>query len=211
MLFFDLDGTLLDSNGIWHEVDRLFLEKRGFPHTAEYHAGVAHATLPQAARFTKEFCGIDEPDEDIIAEWIAMASDFYAHEVPLKPFAREFLELCRQHGQEMAVLTSAASEHCHSALKLHQLEEFFSHVICVQDLGLTKRQPETFRLAAERTGHTVADCVIFDDSLQACCGAREAGMRVVGVYDRFFDEDSAQLQSICHRFIHGFGEFFEEK
>ena len=208
MLFFDLDGTLLDSNGIWHEVDRLFLEKRGFPHTAEYHAGVAHATLPQAAKFTREFCGIDEPEADIIAEWIAMAGDFYAHEVPLKPYAREFLQLCREHGQQMAVLTSAATEHCRSALKLHGLEEFFSHVICVQDLGLQKRQPETFRRAADITGHALSDCVLFDDSLQACRGAMEAGWRVIGVYDRFFDEDAEALQSFCHRFIRSFHELF---
>ena len=208
MLFFDLDGTLLDSNGIWHEVDRLFLEKRGFPHTDEYHAGVAHATLPAAAKFTREFCGIDEPEEDIIAEWIAMASEFYAREVPLKPYAREFLSLCRQHGQPMAVLTSAATEHCHSALKLHGLEEFFSHVICVQDLGLQKRQPETFLRAAELTGSAISDCVMFDDSLQACQGAKTAGMRVVGVYDRFFPEDQAQLQKLCHRYIRSFQEFF---
>lgn len=28
---FDLDGTLLDSNGIWAEVDEIFLARRGKP------------------------------------------------------------------------------------------------------------------------------------------------------------------------------------
>ena len=31
MYLFDLDGTLIDSNGIWAEVDRTFLARRGYP------------------------------------------------------------------------------------------------------------------------------------------------------------------------------------
>ena len=31
VLFFDLDGTLIDSNGVWKEVDRAFLARRGLP------------------------------------------------------------------------------------------------------------------------------------------------------------------------------------
>ena len=42
MLFFDLDGTLIDSNSVWKEVDRTFLERRGLPYTKEYYQGVAH-------------------------------------------------------------------------------------------------------------------------------------------------------------------------
>ena len=46
MYLFDLDGTLIDSNGIWAEVDRTFLARRGYPYTKEYYEGVAHTFLP---------------------------------------------------------------------------------------------------------------------------------------------------------------------
>ena len=35
MLIFDLDGTLIDSNGLWVEVYRTFLNRRGAPYTRE--------------------------------------------------------------------------------------------------------------------------------------------------------------------------------
>ena len=35
MLIFDLDGTLIDSNGIWVEVDKTFLARRGAPYTRD--------------------------------------------------------------------------------------------------------------------------------------------------------------------------------
>ena len=52
MLLFDLDGTLVDSNGVWVEVDKTFLARRGAPYTREYWEGVAHTVLSQCAVFT---------------------------------------------------------------------------------------------------------------------------------------------------------------
>ena len=37
MLLFDLDGTLIDSNGVWLEVDKTFLARHGFAYSQEYH------------------------------------------------------------------------------------------------------------------------------------------------------------------------------
>ena len=74
-VLFDMDGTLIDSNGIWRQVDEAFLAKRGYPYTREYYEGVAHTIFPLAAKFTKEFCGLPESEEDIMAEWMELAKD----------------------------------------------------------------------------------------------------------------------------------------
>ena len=36
LYLFDMDGTLIDSNGIWKDVDSAFLARRGLPYTKEY-------------------------------------------------------------------------------------------------------------------------------------------------------------------------------
>ena len=87
MFFFDLDGTLIDSNGIWKQIDRDFLARRNLPYTREYYEGVAHTALPMAAVFTKEYCHLEESCEEIIAEWMEMSRDAYA-KVPVKPGVR---------------------------------------------------------------------------------------------------------------------------
>ena len=79
MQIFDMDGTLIDSNGIWKDVDTAFLAKRGLPYTKEYYEGVAHTIFPLAARFTKEFCHLPESEEAIMAEWMDMAGDSVRH------------------------------------------------------------------------------------------------------------------------------------
>ena len=46
MLIFDMDGTLIDSNDVWKDVDREFLARRGLPYTKAYYEGVAHTIFP---------------------------------------------------------------------------------------------------------------------------------------------------------------------
>ena len=36
MYLFDMDGTLIDSNSVWKDVDREFLARRGLPYTKAY-------------------------------------------------------------------------------------------------------------------------------------------------------------------------------
>ena len=116
MLLFDMDGTLIDSNGIWKDVDTEFLARRGLPYTQAYYEGVAHTIFPLAAKFTKEFCHLPESEEEIMAEWMELAGDLYAGSVPEKPGVRAFLERMRARGERMAVVTSAVPVHCRSAL-----------------------------------------------------------------------------------------------
>lgn len=97
MLLFDMDGTLIDSNGVWKNVDREFLARRGIAYTHAYYEGVAHTILPLAAKFTKEYCRLTESCEEIIAEWMEMARDAYAH-VTVKPGVRAYLKQCRAEG-----------------------------------------------------------------------------------------------------------------
>ena len=140
MYFFDLDGTLIDSNGIWKDVDREFLARRNMPYTHEYYEGVAHTALPMAAVFTKEYCKLEESCEEIIAEWMEMSRDMYAH-VPLKPGVRAYLDQCRAEGHRMAIITSSVPEHCYTALKKLDIEEYFETVTFAQQAGRHKKHP----------------------------------------------------------------------
>ena len=205
MLIFDMDGTLIDSNGIWRDVDIAFLQKRGLPYTKEYYEGVAHTIFPLAAVFTKEYCKLEESCEEIMAEWMEMAGDMYATAVTVKPGVQEYLELCRAAGERMMVLTSSVPQHCHTALQHLGLMDYFEKIVFAQELGLEKKNPECFRKAAQIMGVAPEECTVFDDSV-ACRGAKAAGMEAVGVYDEFFDMTWENMQQVCDRCIRSFEE-----
>ena len=206
MLIFDMDGVITDSNGIWKEVDVAFLAKRGMEYTREYYEGVAHTVFPLAAVFTKEYCHLEESTDEIMAEWMAMAGDVYATDVPAKPFVKEYLEKCRQNGERMVVLTSAVPAHCRAALTHLELLPYFEQLFFAQELGLDKQTPDIYRRVAELLDVNPSDCTVYDDSAAACRSAKAAGFRTVGIYDAYFHVSWEEMLTTCDRTIHSFEE-----
>ena len=206
MQIFDMDGTLIDSNGIWKDVDTAFLAKRGLPYTRAYYEGVAHTIFPLAAKFTREFCHLPESEEAIMAEWMDMAGDLYGTSVPVKPVVRAYLEKLRDAGERMMVVTSAVPVHCRTALTHLGLMPYFERIVFAQELHREKKDPALWRLAAETAGVSPEDCTLYDDSVEACRGAKAAGMRAVGVYDPFFAATETEMRAVCSRYIRSFEE-----
>ena len=205
MFFFDMDGTMIDSNRIWKEVDHEFLARRNLPYTREYYNGVAHTIFPLAAQFTKDYCHLTESCEEIMAEWMALAGDMYAH-VAIKPGVRAYLKQCKHEGRRMAVVTSSVPAHCRMALEHLDLMKYFETVYFAHDLGLEKRDAALWNKAAELSQVRPEDCTVFDDSLAACQGARLAKMRVIGVYDSFFAHDRREMEQFCDVYVQNFEE-----
>ena len=76
MLFFDLDGTLLDSNGIWLDIDVEFLGRHGIaPVPEDYTWYVAHHSAPEAARYTRARFGLPETPEEKL---VCLADKFFS-------------------------------------------------------------------------------------------------------------------------------------
>ena len=206
MQIFDMDGTLIDSNGIWKDVDTAFLAKRGLSYTKEFYEGVAHTIFPLAAKFTKEFCRLPESEEAIMAEWMDMAGDLYGTSVPAKPGVRAYLDKLRAAGERLIVVTSAVPVHCRTALTHLGLMPYFERIIFAHDLQLEKKDPQLWCLTAEMMGVAPEDCTLYDDSVEACRGAKAAGMHAVGVYDPYFAGTEPEMQAVCDRYIRSFEE-----
>lgn len=208
-LLFDLDGTLLDSNDIWRQIDVKFLARRGIAWTETYNQGVIHATFPTAARFTKEFCQLAESEEEIMAEWMSMAYRAYSQEIPLKPGAAAFLKRCAVQGHTMAIYTSCEQKLCYAALEHHNLRGLFQSVFFARELGVEKRAPEGFRTVTRLLGVAPERCLFFDDSPVACRGAKAAGMQVVGCKDPLFASYRKEMTQFCDYYLDSFEDFTE--
>lgn len=210
MIFFDLDCTLIDSNGVWLQVDHTFLGRRGLEITPEYTYTVGHSIFPVAAQFTKRYYHLEDSAEDIMAEWRALAYDAYAHTIPLKPGALELLDKLREEGRDMALLTAGLPELAKAALLRHKLEVYFRGLFFAQDVGLEKKDPKVYHIAADQFGVSSADSVLVEDAPHNCMAARAAGFRVVGIYDDFYAQqwdrvikNSDRAVKSLHELLHG--------
>ena len=88
---FDLDGTLLDSMGVWDQVDVDFLAKRGFEVPDDYMQKVAAMQFRQIAEYTIARFNLSDTPEELMEEWNHMARVMYSTVVEAKPHAREYL------------------------------------------------------------------------------------------------------------------------
>ena len=203
---FDFDGTLVDSNGVWVKVDNTFLERRGLKATQEYSETVGHSIFPIAAQFTKDYYGLAEAPEAIMAEWTELGRAAYARQVPLKPGAGEYLARCRAAGERLVLFTACVPEFCRAAMERLGLTGYFERVIFVQELGVEKRDPRAFSLAMEELGEEAAGCTLYEDSPGVCRTAKAAGLTVVGVHDPFYTHYEDEMRSFCDRYIQSFTE-----
>ena len=206
MKLFDLDGTLIDSNGIWREVDERFLSARSLTATAEYLDAVGHAIFPTAAQFTIDYYHLNESPQAIMDEWMSLAKDAYEHQIPLKPGVWDYLRRQADIGETLALVTACVPELGYAVLNRHGLTPVFHHLVFAQELGLEKRDPRFFPQVLNHLKVSPSDCIYYEDSPQNCAIAKEMGMTVIGVLDPLYTTDKTKMYQICDQCIRDFTE-----
>lgn len=203
---FDLDGTLLDSMGVWKTVDDLFLASHGLGEDPEYTEALRVMSFQEAAAYTRERYSLRESPEEIIAAWNRIARDEYAHHISLKPKAREYLYHLKCKGVLIATATALAPELSEPALRHNGIHTFFDAHASVSEVARGKAFPDVYLLAAQKLGLPPEECIVFEDVLTGILGAKAAGMRTVGVYDA---ASAHEWEDICAQSELGIRSFAE--
>ena len=176
---FDLDGTLLDSMGVWDQVDIDFLAKRGIEVPADYMGKVAAMQFRQIAEYTIARFGLPDTPEALMQEWDDMARVAYSTVVEAKPHAVEYLSYLKRSGAKLAVATSLPPALREPAMKHVGIFDYFDQIVSVDDANdVGKDRPDVFLLAAGRLGVVPEQCTVFEDLLVAMRSAKSVGMRV---------------------------------
>jgi len=198
MYFFDLDGTLLDSNGVWLDIDIEFLGRHGIsPVPEDYTDFVTHNSFGASALYTKERFSLPMTTQEIVTSWQDMAREHYAHHLPLKPGAQELLQALAARGESMAILTSCMPHLCAAALERHNIAGLFRSVHYSHLMDIEKSDPELFRQVAKLEGLDARDCTLFDDSPDYLAAAKQAGWQIWGVQDSLFDYRAQEIKDLC--------------
>lgn len=192
---FDLDGTLLDSMGVWDQIDADFLHKRGFEVPQDYMSKVAGMEFRQIAQYTIHRFQLQDTPEALMAEWNDMASQAYRTTVELKPHARDYLRYLKISGAKLAVATSLPRSLRLPAMAHAGIDQYFDVVCGVDDVsGIGKEHPDLYQLVATRLQTTPGRCTVFEDLLAAMKAAQSIGMKVWAMHD---DSSDREWPTIC--------------
>ena len=205
-VIFDLDGSLVDSMWMWRQIDIDYLGQRGIPLPSTLQTDIEGMSMIQTARYFQERFQIEDPLEQIMAEWNRMAWDKYEHEVVLKPGAREFLERCRRAGIRLGIATSNSTELAETVLNSLGIRSYFHSVKTGSQVERGKPAPDIYLAAAEELGVSPAGCLVFEDIVPGIRAGAAAGMRVCAVEDDYSRDQDREKRELADYYITDYGE-----
>lgn len=203
---FDCDGTLVDSMHMWLTLYPELVAGYGIHMTPEDFAPTEHMSLPDEMAYYHEKLGIADSAEALVAEVRAMIRDKYAHEIPLCPGVRPFLESAAEAGIPLGVATSTDADIVTLALERLGIAGFFRTIVTTDEAGSSKEHPDVYHLALERTAPGVRpqDAWVFEDAMFGLKAARGAGYHTLGVYDAHGRADRAVVRANASIFVTSF-------
>ena len=201
---FDLDGTLLNSMDVWEKIDIEFLAKRGFVAPPNYVTEICARSFVEAAEYTINLFDLSESIEAIIKEWNCMALHEYANNVRLMPYALDYIMKLKTANIKLAVATGLPEELYKPCLLNNQVYGLFDVLCSTDQVERGKEYPDIFLYVADELGVNPKDCIVFEDVLPAVKSAKQAGMKVFGVFDKYSKHNRAEITDIANGYLHDF-------
>ena len=177
---FDVDGTILDSMGVWNTLASRYVQSLGIVPEKNLDKIVSDMSLEQSATYLKKHYGIKKSEERIISEVLNLISDFYRYEVKLMPGFKNFIS----HYDSVNVIgTSCDEKLVKIALNRLGVLNNFEDIITCSKVNKSKDDPDFYLACAQVLKQRPEDIVVFEDADYCIDVARKIGFKVIKIKD----------------------------
>ncbi|ALH94730.1 HAD family hydrolase [Acinetobacter equi] len=227
LVCFDLDGTLIDSVGVWNQVDAaLILQLSGH----QIDLNLIQQDRDQQLSFFKnhadpylEYCDFLKEKYHFVLEKnqvkeqrYAISHHFLDHVICLKPEADLFLHYLHQHHIQTALTTTTSLSNIQRYQKNNQniysklnFSKDFSLILTRDKVKKIKPDPEIYLNALSYFQLQPKDCLIIEDSLIGVQAAHAAGIDVIAIYDQYSDHEWSDIQNLATENYHSYAEMLD--
>lgn len=184
-VFFDLDGLLLDSEGMYYETRKETLAKYGYAFTpAENKHYIAHGWPDTRRRLAKKV-GSEQLGSKILKEALALyRKSVREGKLALKPGAVALLQFLQKRGFKNYVTSSSSKELTVLNCQKTGIASYFIGFISGDEVKNNKPAPDIYLHALKVTGFKRDEAVIFEDATTGIASGLAAGIDVIAVPDR---------------------------
>lgn len=184
-VIFDLDGVLIDSEGVWNEARREVALANGGRWPDDAQRAMMGMSSTEWSAYMHDELGVALAAEQISQEVVSRLEQHYREELPLLPGAREaVMRLGRVW--PLALASSANRAIIDLVLDVAGLAQEFAATVSSEEVAHGKPAPDVYVEAARRIGAEPSECVAVEDSTNGIRSAAAAGMTVIAMPNRDF-------------------------
>jgi HAD superfamily hydrolase (TIGR01509 family) len=177
---FDLDGVLVDSEGLWDEVRRGLAADAGVPWTAEATRAMQGMSTAEWSAYLTSTVGVPGQADEVAAAVIDRMAERYRDHLPLLPGATDVV---RRLGARwpLGLASSSPRRLIDAVLEAAGLTRWFRVSVSTEEVEAGKPSPVVYREVVRRLGVPAAGAVAIEDSSNGLRSAAGAGLRVIAV------------------------------
>lgn len=195
-VFFDMDGTLIDTekyyNVCWYEA----ITKFGYAITRKEALALRSLGRPHVYRFFEEKYGPGFPYDEVRAYRKQIMEEMLKRDgIAVKPGAKELLSWLKEHHIRCMIATATDLERTNRYLKQTGLVPYFDELISAVMVKEGKPSPDIYQLACEKAGRAPQNCIAVEDSPNGVYSAAAAGCHVFMVPD--LSEPDEKTRALC--------------
>lgn len=187
-VLFDMDGTIIKSEHIWHESNLILLKQKGFEIFTPQQQAVLDSfsgigLIPSLTKL-KEAFNLNETIEQLIAEKQIITNDLFdKHVIEFIEGFEDFHAILRNNGIPSCIATNADEQFLSKISKRLEFNKFFGqNLFSISHVeNKAKPDPAIFLHAAQKLGVQANECIVFEDSFFGFMAAKAAGMKCIAI------------------------------
>jgi len=184
-VLWDLDGTLVESEGYWGLAEMQLAARYEGEWTHEDGLALTGLSLPVSCQILRDKIGITDLSVDEIIQTLTDGVlEHLTKRVHWREGALELAVALHNAGVRQAIVTMSIRRMAQVVRDAAHAEtglELFELIVAGDDVENGKPHPEAYLTAAERMGLHTSHCVAIEDSVNGLTAAEAAGTRALGV------------------------------
>lgn len=227
VIIFDMDGTLIDSVGIWNKTDEILIEKLAnkkiqVPNIQQIRDSIlaecksGDIYLEYCVFLGKKYKSSLSAKEILDLRW-NISNQYIKNRIDYKPNADILLHLLKEQGYILALATTTTNIQLNAYRDVNQnikqkadIDAMFDIVLSKEDVKEKKPSPEIHNKLMKILGVKPSDCLIVEDSLIGVQAGKNAGIEVAVMYDKYSDGDREQINRIADYSFSSFNEIIKQ-
>ncbi len=182
---FDLDGVIIDTEGVWEEVRRAYVAEHGAEFLPDSQQRMMGMSTPEWSRHLAEDVGVRRPAEQVAADVLDRMAQRYRASLPLIPGSVDAVRRIAG-AYPVALASSSARILIDQVLATAGLTDVLRVTVSTEEVPRGKPAPDVYLEAVARLGLAPEVCAAVEDSSNGLRAAAAAGLAVVcvphGVY-----------------------------